>query len=178
MTPTPPERFDTERLVLRRPRTADAPAMFAAWTQDPAVTRYLVWRPHTALDQTEAHIARCLAAWEARTSFTWLLERAGEPVGSLAARVNEHGVNLGYLLARPAWGNGYMVEALEPVVRWSLAQPEVHRVWATCDVDNRASARVLEKAGFAFEGILRRWDHHPNIGPGRRDARCYSRIDR
>ena len=175
MTDHPPERFETERLILRRPHPTDAPGMFAAWTRDPEVTRYLVWRPHTTLDQTEAHIARCTAAWESGAAFTWLLERAGEPVGSIAARRNEHGINLGYLLARAAWGNGLMVEALDPVVGWFLARPDVYRVWATCDVDNHASARVLEKAGFTFEGILRQWDHHPNIGPGRRDARCYSR---
>ena len=62
-----------------------------------------------------------------------------------------------------------------PVVDWWLKQDDVFRVWATCDVDNPASARVLEKAGFEFEGILRKWDEHPNVAPGRRDALCYSR---
>ena len=101
---------------------------------------------------------------------------SGLLVGSLAARNRTHGMNIGYLLARDCWGRGYMVEALEPVTRWSLSQPSIERVWATCDVDNVASARVLEKAGFEFEGILRRWESHPNAGPERRDARCYSKV--
>lgn len=54
-----------------------------------------------------------------------------------------------------------------------LELPELWRVWATCDVENTASARVLEKAGFTFEGVLHRWDRH-NISPEPRDARVYA----
>ena len=53
---------------------------------------------------------------------------------------------------------------------------QVRRVWAVCDIDNRASARVLEKIGFEQEGVLRRWITHPNVGPEPRDALCYSRV--
>ena len=67
-----------------------------------------------------------------------------------------------------------MVEAVRAVAGWYLEQGVVERVWATCDVANTASARVLEKAGFEFEGVLRRWDVHPGAGGQRRDARSYS----
>ncbi len=70
-----------------------------------------------------------------------------------------------------------MVEALEPVVGWWLSQPTVFRVWATCDVDNRGSARVLEKSGFQLEGTLRRWELHPNISEEPRDSLCYAIIN-
>ena len=49
-----------------------------------------------------------------------------------------------------------MTEVVRAVTDWALAQPEVHRVWAVCDVENLASARVMEKAGMAREGKLRR----------------------
>ncbi|HEV2121292.1 MAG TPA: GNAT family protein, partial [Chloroflexota bacterium] len=61
-------------------------------------------------------------------------------------------------------------------VAWALSEPSVHRVWATCDVENTASRRVLEKLGFELEGTLRRWAVHPNISPMPRDSHCYSRI--
>lgn len=174
----PPETFETERLRLRRPRAADAETIFRRWTQDPEVTRYLVWRPHGSVAEAEAHIARCDDGWRAGTPFVWLLEArtSGELVGSLAARRGDHGINLGYLLARDAWGRGLMAEALRPVVEWWLERPDVHRVWATCDVENRGSARVLEKAGFRLEGVLRRWEVHPNLGPEPRDSLCYGRV--
>ena len=174
----PPEGFQTDRLVLRRPVAADAEAIFDGWARDPEVTKYLVWRPHASVADARDHIARCRTSWEEGREFVWLIQHRDEAelVGSLASRHTGHGVNLGYLLARRFWGRGFMVEALEPVVDWWLARPGVYRVWATTDVDNRASARVLEKAGFELEGVLRRWDRHPNVDLEPRDALCYSRI--
>ena len=55
-------------------------------------------------------------------------------------------------------------------VNWALAQPEIFRAWAFCDVENPASARVMEKAGLVREGILRRWHVAPTIGPEPRDC--------
>ena len=157
---------------------SDAQVVFERWASDPAVTRHLVWSPHTDVSQSVAHIERCRKTWDAATEFVWFLElkASSELVGSIASRPGGHGVNLGYLLAQDSWGKGYMVEALRPVVDWWLAQPGVHRVWATCDVENAASARVLEKAGFEKEGVLRRWERHPNIDPEPRDALCFSRV--
>jgi RimJ/RimL family protein N-acetyltransferase len=154
--------------------------MFQRWATDPAVTRYLVWRPHSDVSECVAHIDRCGKAWEASTEFVWFIElrASADLIGSIASRPGGHGVNLGYLLARDSWGEGYMAEALQPVVDWWLTRPDVFRVWATCDVENASSARVLEKAGFEREGVLRRWERHPNVGPEPRDALCFSRTRR
>jgi RimJ/RimL family protein N-acetyltransferase len=53
---------------------------------------------------------------------------------------------------------------------WTDGEPEIFRAWAFCDVDNPASARVMEKAGMTREGILRRWHVAPNLGPEPRDC--------
>ena len=47
-------------------------------------------------------------------------------------------------------------------------------MWAVCDIDNLASARVMEKAGMQREGILKRWSVHPNISAEPRDSYCYA----
>jgi [ribosomal protein S5]-alanine N-acetyltransferase len=65
-----------------------------------------------------------------------------------------------------------MTEVLSLAARWAMRQTDIWRIGAVCDVENRASARVMEKAGFAREGILRRWLVHPNISDEPRD--CYS----
>lgn len=172
-----PEVFATDRLRLRPARDEDAPKIFAGWGQDEEVTRYLTWRPHTELADAEGHVARCKKGWQRGSPLVWMLETpAGELAGSLAVRPGRHGVNLGYLLARDFWGRGLMIEALEPVVEWWLTEGGVYRVWATTDPDNRASRRVLEKAGFELEGVLRRWQVHPNLEDEPRDATCYSRV--
>ena len=67
-----------------------------------------------------------------------------------------------------------VITALTEVVRWAVAQPGIFRVWAVCDCENVASARLLERVGMEFEGVLRRWIVHPNLGDDPRDTRCYS----
>lgn len=45
-----------------------------------------------------------------------------------------------------------MTEALRRVLEWTRCQPQIYRVWAECDVENVASARVLQKVGMEHEG--------------------------
>ena len=49
-------------------------------------------------------------------------------------------------------------------------------MWATCDVENARSARVLEKAGLAREAVLRAWAVRPNVSPEPRDVLMYARV--
>ena len=65
----PPERIETERLILRKPRMDDSVAIFAGWTRDTEVTRYLTWRPHERLEQTEEFVRGCLLAWDGEVRF-------------------------------------------------------------------------------------------------------------
>lgn len=67
-----------------------------------------------------------------------------------------------------------MSEAVSALVAWAMDQPTVYRVWAACDIDNVASARLLESVGMQLEGTLRRWLVHPNMSDSRRDCLCYA----
>ena len=68
-----------------------------------------------------------------------------------------------------------MTEALTEIAGWAMRQDGIRRLGAVCDIDNLASARVMEKAGLAREGILRRWLVHPNISPEPRDCFSYAK---
>lgn len=171
-----PEIIETERLRLRRMRPDDARMIFETWAQDPDVSRYMTWKPHTDVSQSVAHVDRCCADWEAGVEFNWIIEDAGEPVGDIAARPKDHAVAFGYLLVPSRWRRGYMSEVLRTVSDRFLVQPGIYRAWAVCDVENAGSAGVLEKAGFELEGTLRRYIVHPNIQETPRDVLSYSRI--
>jgi len=69
-------------------------------------------------------------------------------------RPSGHRAEIGYVLGRPWWGQGFMTEAARAVVEWGLAQPAMFRVWAVTDVDNVASARVLERATAAIGALI------------------------
>jgi RimJ/RimL family protein N-acetyltransferase len=171
-----PETVETQRLRLRKPRSEDADTIFQAYAQDPEVTRYLVWRPHPAVEITRAFIAECGERWQAGTAFSYVITRKADRalLGMIEVRPHGHHADIGYVLARAHWGQGLMPEAVSALVSSVFGQPSVYRVEALCDVENRASARVLEKAGLSREGVLRRRLVHPNISPDPRDAYLYA----
>ena len=173
---TAPDSLITERLLLRKPRPDDAPLIFAAYAQDPEVTRYLTFRPHRELRDSNEAVDRSLENWRSGKSYSWLIFRREdeELVGAISAR-EDQGINLGYLIARPYWRRGFMSEAVSAVTEWAFGQPAVFRVWAVCDMENDASARLLEKSGFHQDGILRKWSLHPNISDIPRDCYCYAK---
>jgi len=172
----PPERFETERLILRKPRRDDAPAIFANYAQDAEVTRYMNWRPHKNVKETYCIVELMLKLWDEGTahSYAITLKDSDSVIGVIALHPDDFKVAIGYVLARPHWGKGYMTEAASVVVNWLLQQPDVYRVFATCDVENPASARVMEKIGMKREGILRRNSLHPNVSNEPRDSYVYA----
>ena len=178
MSVTPPTTFTTARLHLRLPVLDDAPTLFARYTQDPEVARYMVWRPHTSVVEAERFLQRCAAVWADNTGFPFVIERLADGLllGMIEFRVDDFKAEFGYVLARDAWGAGYMSEALTCLVDWVLAQPTIYRAAAFHDVDNPASGRVMAKAGMAYEGLLRRFSIHPNVSDAPRDCHVYARV--
>ena len=72
-----PGGFETARLWLRPVLAEDAAAIFDLYAQDPVVTRYLTWRPHVRLADTEAYVASCLAMAPDVAGTYVLVDRAG-----------------------------------------------------------------------------------------------------
>lgn len=175
-----PSEIRSHRLVLRRPVQADAPAIFDGYARDPEVLRHLSWRPHRSLAETQGHLDYFTAQWATGERGAYVIDTAERTgVGGLDLRLGDEGrtVAVGYVLRRDHWGRGLMTEALGACIGVVMADPGVWRVWGHCDVENLASARVMEKAGMAFEGVLRRWALHPNRDPVRpRDCRAYALV--
>ncbi len=172
----PPERMETERLILRKPLIEDTPSLFAAYMQDPEVTHYLRWRPHKQLSEAQDFIRECICAWEYGTRFPCVITVKGndEPFGMIDFHVTAETVGVGYVIARSHQGKGYATEALCAVIEWAFQQPSIYRVNASTDVDNIASRRVMEKAGMQREGLLRKYMLHPNISDVPRDCYIYA----
>jgi [ribosomal protein S5]-alanine N-acetyltransferase len=103
-------------------------------------------------------------------------ERPDGPVGSIGVRVGDVDrdvAELGYLVARSARGRGVATQALRLVAEWVLREWRPARLQLTTSLDNAASQRVAERAGFRREGVLRSWSENK----GRRvDLVMYSRL--
>jgi [ribosomal protein S5]-alanine N-acetyltransferase len=174
-----PERLETARLVLRRPRADDADAIFLRYSSDPEVTRYVGWAAHNSVDDTLGFLGHCDTEWERWPAGPYLaFSRADATlVGSTGlAFETPFRAATGYVFARDAWRRGYATEALNAMIEVARATA-VRRLYALCHADHRASAHVLEKCGFACEGRLRRHAEFPNLEPGEpQDVLCYSTI--
>jgi len=153
-------RLETPRLVLRELALEDAPAV-QEWAADLEVARYMPWGPNTP-EQTEAFLRAAVPTrWEKpRRTFELGIElrASGRLAGACGIRIRspeDRIADVGYTLRRDAWGQGLATEAARALVEFGFRTLGMHRIWATCHVDNARSARVLEKAGIRREGRLR-----------------------
>jgi RimJ/RimL family protein N-acetyltransferase len=130
------------------------------------------------IEQTQDFVQSCLAAWENEARFPYMitLKNDGQVIGMIDPRIEGSRVGIGYGAARAYWGKGYIPEATRAVIEWALQQPSIYRVYATTDVDNLASQRVLEKVGMQREGLLRKFILHPNISDIPRDSYIYATV--
>ncbi len=165
----------TERLLLRRPDWSDSQAIFDRYASDPQVTQFLTWQPHASPLETKDHLACLFQDFKAGTRMPWAIETRSDDrlIGMIELRLDGSRAEVGYVLARDAWGQGYATEALGAVVDEALAVPSISRVWAVCNINHTASARVLAKAGMSREALLRRYSSHPNHSEGPSDVFLY-----
>ncbi|HEU5311051.1 MAG TPA: GNAT family N-acetyltransferase, partial [Candidatus Eisenbacteria bacterium] len=173
-----PERIETERLVLRKPRPEDAEKIFRRYASDPEVARYMGFTLHESLEATKGFLERNGGEWARTGAGAYVIEHRTEGafLGGTGLHVETaHRAATGYVLARDAWGHGYATEALTALTSLVPALGIV-RLYAYTHTENRPSWRVLEKCGFEREGILRKHFVFPNLGPDPRDVFLYARI--
>ncbi|HEY7288846.1 MAG TPA: GNAT family N-acetyltransferase [Vicinamibacterales bacterium] len=174
-----PERLETGRLTLRRPTVRDARTIFATYASDAEVTRYVGWPRHAHASDTRTFVEFSDAEWRKWGAGPYVILHH-----DTEALIGSTGLGFetptraatGYVFARDAWGHGYATEALRAMV--DVARNcGVYRLYALCHHEHRASARVLQKGGFALEGTLRRYALFPNLQPPEVcDVLCYSVI--
>lgn len=146
-------RLNTERLLLRPFRLADAVAV-AALCDNWNVARMVSRVPYPyGRDLAEAWIASHAAARAAGEEYDFCLELDGEPIGAVGLRQTGDDVyELGYWLGEPWWGRGFATEAARRVVRFAADDLDVAKLTSGHFVDNPASGYVLEKCGFRYVG--------------------------
>jgi len=171
------EPIETARLVLRRPLSADAEAIFTVYAGDEEVTRYLSWPTHRTVADTHSFLAWSDAEWERWPAGPYLvfLQASGQLLGSTGLSFRSpHVAVTGYAFARFAWGYGYATESLHAMV--DLARRlGVKQLESICHVDHRPSAHVMEKCGFQPLGIRHEDTEFPNLSPGlRSDVLSYA----
>ena len=150
----------TERLVLREFTAEDAPAVHR-YGSDPEVVRYMPWGPNTWTD-TQDFLRRKMDEQRAdlrrRLDLAVTLASSGELIGGCGISIistQRRQAAIGYVYRRDVWGRGYATEAGKALIALGFEKLAMHRIFAYCDVNNIASARVLAKTGMQREGLVR-----------------------
>ena len=152
--------LETERLILRRFTLNDAESVFENWASDDEVTRYLTWPTHRNTDASRTYMEFCVKGYDDLSFYQWGIElkETRELIGNISVvKIFDEtdSLELGWVIGREYWGNGYTAEAASKLVDFLFEKVGANRICAEHDVNNPNSGRVMQKAGMKFEGILR-----------------------
>lgn len=138
----------TERLLLRRPRPDDVPAMHAILS-DPQAMRYWSTLPHAALAESEAWVAGTIRAIESGECDDFFVERGGRLIGKAGLW---NGDEIGFLFSPAVWGQGYAREALGAVIAHAFGAGGRTQIRADVDPRNDRCLALLSRLGFQETG--------------------------
>lgn len=149
----------TERLLLREASMEDRDD-FHALISVPEVTRFSNWVDAPKMAQIERSLRWMIKIFPKGAGCSWIIEDRVSSRLLGAIRFNSidrraRCAELGYELHPSAWGKGLMSEAARTVVQCGFDDFSLNRIEAWTLPGNTASDRVLEKAGFQYEGTLR-----------------------
>lgn len=142
-------RLETERLVMREWRDSDLDAM-AAILADPEVMRYLSGEPLARSDAWR-NMASAAGHWALRGYGTWAVERKSD--GALIGRVGLinperwPGLEVGWTLGRPYWGQGFATEAAKASMNYGFVTQPVDKLLSLINPENRLSQAVARRLG-------------------------------
>lgn len=147
----------SERLLIR-PFQPDDAVSLAERRNDPEVACYQDWSLPYPMELSEKIVSELVAMDGPENDEWWMAVvcgiDTGEVFGDLALRLGQEArtAEVGYTFATKHWGKGYAVEAVEALVDYLFDDLGVTRVFGMLHPDNPASAMVLERTGFLFEG--------------------------
>ncbi len=114
--------------------------------------------PYTEQDGRE-YISAMLSA-DKKETFAFAVTIDNKVVGSVGifrqGNIHRRTAELGYYIAEEYWGKGMMTEAVKQICEYVFSKSDIIRIYAEPFAYNTASCRVLEKAGFQYEGTLRK----------------------
>ncbi len=165
----------TERLILRRWRDTDLEP-FAALNADPVVMEH--FQGLQSREGSDAFVGRIEAQWEAHGWGLWAVEVPGVApfvgfVGLWPADyvTGQPMVEVGWRLAHPFWGHGYVTEAAREALRFGFEDVGLDEIVSFTVPQNERSRRVMERIGLIREPS-RDFDH-PRV-----DAAAYPELVR
>lgn len=151
--------LETDRLILRRLSPEDA-GFILRLLNEPSWLRFIGDKGVRTVEDARNYILNGPVEMYSRLGFgLYLVELKGEglPVGicGLIKRDSLEDVDIGFAFLPKYWGRGYAHEAASAVMEYGGSVLGLNRIVAVTSVDNDSSAKLLEKLGLRFEGMVR-----------------------
>jgi ribosomal-protein-alanine N-acetyltransferase len=147
--------LETCRFVLRRFQPGDAHDVYANWSGDEDSARYNAWSVHKNEGVTANYIAEWIECYKRLNYYHWAITDKvyGEVIGSISVsnvKNRKKCCEIGYTVAKKRWNEGIATEVLKCVLEFLTFDVGFKTVRAMHDVRNKASGRVMEKAGMFY----------------------------
>jgi len=173
-----PAVVESDALLLREPTADDAAALFEAMLGDAESTRTLSFARHRHVDETLAYIETARRAAQAGTRRTWLIvdKASGALAGMIDMGISLPRVEVGAMISKRGGTRRRKasLQALRKLIDWTLEQPGVYRVYATCAANGDAHS-AMERLGFVREALLVNHEAQPNTGRAAADHFLFAR---
>lgn len=149
---------ETERLTLRRITREDVHAYYRLFGSA-EVARWMLWEPHTCLEQSVAAVEKVLARYESGRCYRWGIARKDEDIligiiEFLRFDEEEGSCSFAYMLVPECWNRGYGTEALKESFRFAFEEMGIRTITADHFANNPASGAVMRKAGMEYVRML------------------------
>ena len=144
---------------IRKWQLSDAAALAAALSNKKVQNNLRDGLPYPYTEQDgEEYISAMLSSDEKET-FAFAITADNKVIGSIGVfrqeNIHRQTAELGYYIAEEYWGKGIMTEAVKQICEYVFDKSDIIRIYAEPFAYNTPSCRVLEKAGFQYEGTLR-----------------------
>ncbi len=168
MVQHPPERLESDRVVLRRPTTDDAALVADTLGANIEHLRgWMAWAPTVAVTEVEQveRLREVAQWWDEGTEYRYLILDPSQTellgIAGLHRRIGVGALELGYWLAHDQVGRGCATVAARSLTDAALSLPDVDRVEIHCDETNTRSAAIPARLGFRLDRV----EDKPAVAP-------------
>jgi [ribosomal protein S5]-alanine N-acetyltransferase len=129
---------------------------FMVWATDDDVTKYMMWNSYASRNEAESFFTNVVEKHPWFKAICLGKKVIGSITLDKGKGIHSCKAELGYVIARKYWGNGCATQAIKLAIETGFNDLDVERIEAYVDPSNSGSQRVLEKNGFAREGLLKK----------------------
>lgn len=145
---------------IRKWKLSDAKDLAAALSNKKVQDNLRDGLPYPYTEQDGKDFISAMLSADGNETFAFAITVNNIVIGSISifrqGNIHRQTAELGYYIAEKYWGKGIMTEAVKQMCRYVFDKTDIIRIYAEPFAYNTASCRVLEKAGFQYEGTLRR----------------------